>query len=231
MTGSGAVVSEVLKILSLPVARVTMLGTVIGSAVLGGSFGGQLGATGGVIASVVYVYAGLVVLGAHVTGSEYAGSQVSTTLLGVPRRGRLVTAKVISLGVVALATSTSALAAGALSASASASASASSGVELGVIAGAIVYLTSLGLISGAFAFLFRASIPALVVMLVLAYILSPLLVSLTELAAWLPDRAGRLLYAPDAEPGWSAAAGGIVLLAWVAVVWGAAALRFARRDA
>lgn len=229
MTGSGAVVSEVLKILSLPVARVTMLGTVIGSAVLGGSFGGQLGATGGVIAAVGYVYAGLVVLGAHVTGSEYAGSQVSTTLLGVPRRGRLVTAKVISLGVVALATSTSALAAGALSASASASAS--SGVELGVIAGAIVYLTSLGLISGAFAFLFRASIPALVVMLVLACILSPLLTSLTELAAWFPDRAGRLLYAPDPEPGLSAATGGIVLLAWVAVAWGAAALRFALRDA
>lgn len=230
MTRSGAVVSEVLKILSLPVVRVTMLGTWIGAAVLGAAFGGQLGAAGGVIASVVYVYAGLVVLGAHATGSEYAGSQIRRTLLGVPRRGRLVAAKAVSLGVLALTTSALAVAAGALSAAASAAASTSSNLELGGIAGAVIYLTCIGLLSGALAFLFRASIPALVVMLVLAYIVSPLLANFTELAAWLPDRAGRLLYATDPEPGWSATTGGIVLFAWVAIAWGVAALRFARRD-
>ncbi|MFD0820892.1 hypothetical protein ACFQ0D_21880, partial [Micromonospora zhanjiangensis] len=76
----------------------------------------------------------------------------------------------------------------------------------------------------------RALVPALVAMLGLVLVVSPLLAGLTGYARLLPDRAGQALYAVP-SPGLTAPDGGLVLLGWIVAVGAAAATTFRRLDA
>jgi len=155
--------------------------------------------------------------------SEYAGSQVRTTLAAVPDRVRALLGKTVACFLVATATSATGLA-GALVAVGGA-------VPVGPVAGAVAHLVLVGLLAFALALLLRALVPALVGMLSLLLVVPPLLAGVTEHARWLPDRAGRALYAPGADAVLTPATGALVLAGWIAVVGGGAAWAFFARDA
>ena len=99
------------------------------------------------------------------------------------------------------------------------------------VAGAALYLVLIGFLGLALAGLLRSLIPPLVAMLTLVLIVSPLLAASTEHARWLPDKAGSLLYLPDADPVLTAGTGALVLLAWITLTVIAAATAFVNRDA
>lgn len=72
--------------------------------------------------------------------------------------------------------------------------------------------------------------PALVAVLSLTLVVSPLLRSVSELSRWLPDRAAWQLLEP-ADRALGPAGGALVALAWTAAVWLPGVLRFVRSDA
>ena len=97
------------------------------------------------------------------------------------------------------------------------------------VVGATAYLVLVGLLAHAVALLVRHLVSALTGMLSLVLIVSPLLAGLTRHARWLPDRAAMQLYDP-ADALLTAATGTLVMLAWIALVGGTAAVLFVRRD-
>ena len=185
------------------------------------------------IQAVPYVQTGLILLGVLPVAQEYAGGQVRTTLAVVPRRGLLLVGKTIAALVAVVLTAVVAVggivAATALTHHLLGASSAGNGIDPLQVLGAAAYLALIGLLSHAVALLVRHLIPALVGVLSLVLILSPLLATLSEHARWLPDRAAMQLYS-SADPVLTATTGTLVMLAWIALIGGAAAVAFARRD-
>jgi hypothetical protein len=70
-------------------------------------------------------------------------------------------------------------------------------------------------------------------MLTAVLVLSPMLAAITRLAAYLPDRAGALLYQSTPDPGdvLTPVQGAAVLGTWIMVLLGAATVTFTARDA
>lgn len=183
---------------------------------------------------VPFVVALLVALGVVPVAHEYAGRQVLTSLCAVPRRGRLAAAKTLA------ATATTALVS---VATVAASATAAHVVQLAVdvpsapaapdvtrVLGATAYLTYVGMLAHAVTLLVRHLVPALVAVLTLVLVVSPVVAGSTDLARWLPDRAATTWYDPG--PGLlEAHAGTVVALAWLALVGAAGCVRLARTAA
>lgn len=228
----GALAAELSKIRTLQGAAAAALGSVVVAAVLAwvlatAATDTRPDAVAVVLATVPLLQVGPVLLGVLAVASEYAGTQVRTTLTAIPDRGAALIGKTAAFLVAATLTSTASCAA-ALAAAVVVVGGAGS---LRPVAGAAAHLVLVGLLAFALAVLLRALIPPLVAMLGLLLVVSPLLASATEHARWLPDRAGRALYLPGSDAVMTPTAGALVLVGWVAVVGGAATWAFLARDA
>ena len=232
----GAVAAETSKLGSLPGARLAAAGTPLAAAALLAALAGA--GTGPVDGEVLlrqalpYLQCGLVLLAVLVSGQEYEGRQVATSLVAMPQRGALQGAKVCALVAAAVPAATATVGAAHLTAWA---VGAARGVPVvapdpGRTLGAVGYLVALCLLAHAAATLLRGAVPALVAVLSLTLIVSPLLGAATEHARWLPDRAAWQLLQPD-DRVLGPAGGAMVALAWVAAVWLLGVLRFVRSDA
>lgn len=212
--------AELIKLWGLPAVLATSLGTVVAGAILG--------AAGTPVVPLLQV--GPILLGVLAVATEYAGRQIATTLTVTPNRLRLLAGKTVAYVFTATVISGAGLAVAWLARTVR-----GAGSERAVagwpIAGATVYLVLIGLLALALATVLRSLIPPLVGMLVLVLVVSPLLAGYTEHARWLPDRAGRLLYLPDADPLLTPATATIVLLAWAGSAALAAGHMFLSRDA
>jgi ABC-2 type transport system permease protein len=226
--------AELLKLRSLPAAVATAAGTVVIGAILAAALASSAPATpsaastsaapDAVIQAVPFLQIGPIVIGVLTVASEYAGRQIVTTLAATPDRLRLLAAKTVAYLVAATIISVATIGGGLAAAWLVIPVRA---VAVWPMAGAAVYLVVIGLLSLGLAAVLRSLVPPLVIMLALLLIVSPLLAGYTEHARWLPDRAGSLLYRPDAD----AMIGAVVLVAWIAVTASAAIATFLRRDA
>ncbi|MDF2846020.1 MAG: transporter permease [Oerskovia sp.] len=237
------VAAELDKLRTLPVTVLAVVGTVVVGALIAAAQAAAAAdqglATSAVdvtLRTVPFVVAGLVLVGVLAVSQEHAGRQVATTLAAVPRRGLLVAGKSIAAtGVVALA-ATSTL--GACMAAATVtrllldapSSTDGAGAGAGALVGAAAYLVLIGVFSHAVALVVRHLVPALVGVLALVLVVSPLLAGATEHARWLPDRAAAAWF--DAGPGaLDGPTATLVALAGVVVVGGLGSWRFLVRDA
>ncbi|HEY0805849.1 MAG TPA: hypothetical protein VGD84_12320 [Pseudonocardiaceae bacterium] len=191
------------------------------------------------LAAIPYCQIGLIVLGIVTTASEYGGPQIRTTLASVPNRMTLLTGKVVAYLAVAAGTAlttvgTSVVATEtALGAHRPPVSALRTAHHLGTMLGAAGYLVLIGLLAIAVAVLVRSFVATLVAMLTAIVVLSPVLAAITKLAAYLPDRAGALLYQSNPDPGGvlTPVQGAVVLGTWIVVLLGAAAVTFTARDA
>ncbi|RSS45652.1 ABC transporter permease [Streptomyces sp. WAC08241] len=177
----------------------------------------------------------LVVLAVLAVGGEYGTGMIRTSLAAVPRRGRLLAAKLTALGttglVWGLVTGAVALFAGSAALGAPAPLHAEA---VRALAGAGAYAGLLAVLAGALTFVVRRSLAALGVLLPLLFVVSGALAATPELrslARLLPDRAGLRLMQTHQEAGdLSPAAGGAVLLLWAALTAAGAHLALRRQD-
>ncbi|GAA2572270.1 hypothetical protein GCM10010435_53580 [Winogradskya consettensis] len=142
--------AEILKMGTLPAAWLSLLSLAALIAVARGD--------------VQYSQAGFLVLAVVTVASEYAGGQMRTSLVAVPRRGKVLAAKVTVLGVM--------------------------GGVAGVVAGHAWYLTLVTLLAAAVALLMRGGVPALTVLLGWFFVAAPLLRGGARWVTYVPD-AGR----------------------------------------
>lgn len=232
--------AELGKLRTLPVVVIAAVGTaVIGAtmvaalAAYAAEQGTPVSSTDVTIQAIPFVQAGLILLGVLPVAHEHTGSQLSTTLAVVPRRGLLLAGKTLAT-LVAVALTAAATVGGSLVAAAltrhlvDAPVDDDGGGPWPVL-GATTYLVLVGLLAHAVALLLRHLVPALVGTLSLVLIVSPLLAGLTEHARWLPDRAAMQLYDP-ADAVLTATTGALVMIAWIVLVGAPAAVLFVRCD-
>ncbi|WP_433012813.1 hypothetical protein [Kribbella sp. CA-294648] len=177
--------------------------------------------------TIQYAQVGFILLGVLTVGSEYAGSQIHTTLLSMPNRLALLTGKAVAYGVTALAaailTVTVVFVAVQLSSDQPVG-------DLAALLGAVAYLVLIGLFAAAIVTLTRNLLAAVVAMATLVLIVSPLLRNITTAASYLPDSAGMRLY-QGADDGLTVLQGSAVLVGWLAVAHLVSAATFLKRDA
>lgn len=179
----------------------------------------------------------VILLAALIAGTEYLDGQLRSTLLATPRRGRVLTAKLI---VVAGAAALIGLIATAAAVLLKHAALGDHGIPvIGFTAGmawnllgVVVNYVLIGLIAAAITMLARTFIATLVVLVPLVLGLTISLVSIFPILKYLPDLAGIQLLTeyPDIgllEP----IPGGLVMAGWVGALVALAALAFHRRDA
>ncbi|MCW2849978.1 MAG: transporter permease [Marmoricola sp.] len=181
-------------------------------------------------------------LGVLVVSGEYSTGMIRATLAAVPRRQPVLVAKAlvfaVVVGVAMIAASIVAfLVAQAFLSGYRPTYSLADGSTLRVVIGTGIYLTLVGLLGSALAWIVRSTPGALVAVVGLILIL-PVLCELilpswgTHIAAYLPTGAGASfstsLRAPDALSPW---AGLGVMVAWVALGLVAASVILRRRDA
>jgi ABC-2 type transport system permease protein len=182
------------------------------------------------------------VLGVLIISSEYSTGMIRTTLTAVPKRIRVLTAKVAVFAVAALAVALVACFA-AFGIGQSIFASKGANVSLGdpgvlrAVVGSAIYLTAIGLIGVALGTLLRRTAGAIATLFGLLLVAPALAQALpspwdTDVGKFLPSGAGTALFAvrPTSDilsPG----AGLAVLVAYVVVALAAAAIVLDRRDA
>lgn len=181
-------------------------------------------------------------LGVLVVSGEYSTGMIRATLAAVPRRLPVLVAKAVVFAVVVGVAMVAASVVAFLVAQAFLSGyrptfSLSDGSTLRVVIGTGIYLTLVGLLGSALAWIVRSTPGALVAVVALILIL-PILLELVlpswggHIAAYLPTGAGASfstsLAAPDALSPWT---GLSVMVAWVLVGLAAAAVALRRRDA
>lgn len=190
---------------------------------------------------------GAVIVGVVMMSSEYAanspdaggGRQIASTLTATPRRWTVLAAKAIVVVAVVLGSAALALPAtlGVAAALIGAAGAETSTVaeQLARCLGATLYWSMSGLIAFAITVVLRGGIVPLIVLIVNNSLVSiPLLLStITPLAFWLPDLAGRQLFGGDylVEGGLDALPGALVMAAWTAALLVVAGVVFRRRDA
>lgn len=191
---------------------------------------------------------GAVIIGVVVISSEYAttaadaggGRQLSVTLAAVPGRTRLLMAKAATVVLFVVVTAAIALPASIALARSVLGVHAVETVPvsemLGRCLGAALYWALSGLIALAIASLTRSGVIPLIVLIVNGSLVSVsyLLTQLTPVAHWLPDMAGRSLFAGphDAiEGALDALPGALVMIAWTIALLAVAGVVLTRRDA
>jgi ABC-2 type transport system permease protein len=195
--------AELIKLATLRIVPVTVAVTVVVTPLL---------ALAGGRRAVEFGQVGFLVLGVLTAATEYAGSQIRTSLAAVPDRLVLLAGKV--LAYLAVATPVAVLAS-----------VLSSGVP---VPGATAYLVLIGLLALGVAQVARSLVGSLATVVALVFVVSPLLEQVTRAAAYLPDRAGAVLYRPGTLP---PATGGLVLVAWLVAGFAVTGFVFARKDA
>jgi len=230
--------AELTKLRGLPAALATVLTTVVAAAALSvavaASSTGALDAVRVTLLTVPFLQVGPILVGVLTVATEYAGSQIRTSLTATPNRLLLLAGKTLAYLATAAVTSLAAVGAGLAGAAITLAVrdTAPGGDATGwPAAGAVLYLVLIGLLGLALTVSLRSLVPALVSMLGLVLIASPLLRGYTGHARWLPDRAGGFLYLPDADPVLTPGTGTLVLLAWIAATSVAAVATFHTRDA
>lgn len=182
------------------------------------------------------------IVGVLITSSEYPGGQLTATVLAVPRRARVLAAKLVLSTIVT--TLLGLLFAGYIATVVQAPlgahsvyATGTAGTLLTSLALAVCSWTGLGVISTGIAFVIRSQTVALTSMVVLAFGGTPLMMAL-PIFQYLPTNAGVLMFI-DREnqtsdwlnpPDITVPAAGITLAAWCAAVIVAAIVVFTRRD-
>jgi hypothetical protein len=181
-------------------------------------------------------------LGVLVVSGEYSSGMIRATLAAVPRRQPVLVAKVVVftvvVGIAMIAASVVAfLVAQSVLSGYRPTYSLSDGDTLRVVVGTGIYLTLVGLLGSALAWIIRSTPGALVAVVGLILIL-PVLFELvlpswgTRVAAYLPTGAGASfstnLRMPHSLPPW---VGLGVMVAWVVVGLVAASVTLRRRDA
>lgn len=181
------------------------------------------------------------ILGVVTVSSEYTPSsadspgdrQLTTTLLAVPRRYRLVAAKGIVVAVV-VAVQGMIAAVGTLLLVEAEHGGTYPAAEPSRVAGAVLDWTLLGLLAYALALIFRNGIVTLTLLIVNAGVvsLSWLLLKVTTLGAYLPDIVGKHMYLSDfGDVPIHPVVAGTVLTAWVTALLALAVRIFRRREA
>lgn len=233
------VLAELSKLRTLPMAMLAAVGTVLLGAAIAVALAtsdphAPSGAVGAVVAAVPFAQLGIILLGILPAAHEHAGAQFRTSLTAVPNRSLFLAAKsiaaLLAITVTAVLTVGVGLLAAAVTQAAMGISVTGGDAKSWALSGAVLYLSLIGLLAHAVALLVRHLVPALVTMLALVLIASPLVAAATEHARWLPDRAGSLLYIPDADPVLTAGTGALVMLGWILVAGMAGAVRFTTRD-
>lgn len=192
--------------------------------------------------AVHYGQIGIIVLGVLAVSSEYGNGQVRTSLLAVPGRWRFLAAKA---GAVALAALLCAVVTVPAAFVTYQIALGEHGLPLGDVpgsdvpamwAGAVLYWVLMALLAAGATLVSRSALLPLAVLVGMVMALSIFLTTLTDLADYLPDRAGAQLFTLDGQGAGppsdlSTLEGGAVMCAWVVGVWALAAWVFHRRDA
>lgn len=184
---------------------------------------------------------GVVVLAVAAAGSEYSADsalmsghatgsrQMVTSLLAVPRRGRVLAAKAVAVTVTTLGLAVVAVPLTMLVTR--------GGLDrdlAGRYVGVSLYWVLMALLALAIAALARGVVVPMVALLANMTLVSVtfLLTRLTTLAYYLPDMAGAHLFARNGLfEQFSPVTGGLVMAAWTAVLLVAAGVTFDRRDA
>ncbi|RKS10596.1 ABC-2 family transporter [Nocardiopsis sp. Huas11] len=182
---------------------------------------------------------GMIVLGVLAVSGEYAGGQIRTSLLAVPGRLRLLAAKAAALAGAALAAALVTVPGSFVAAQAGLGEHGLPWSRMweapvaGHLAGAVLYWVLIALLAAGLTVVVRNAVVPLVVLVGLALAGSQLLSVATDLADFLPDRAGALMFREGADYAHdlTAVQGGAVMLAWVAAVGVVAVVLFHRRDA
>jgi hypothetical protein len=222
------VAAEWVKLRGLPAVLVTMLGTVGAAIVLTAlvaaaephpktAAGTTVDATQIMLRTIQFLQVGPILIGVLAVATEYAGSQIRTTLAATPARTLLLAGKAVAYVGAAAITSATALGATTITL-ALRSRTDISGRSL---LGGGLYLVLIGLLGFALAVLLRSLIPPLATMLGLVLIVSPLLKGFSDNARYLPGADVVLTPGTDA----------LALLGWITVVTVAATTAFHARDA
>ncbi|MCI2958728.1 ABC transporter permease [Agromyces atrinae] len=178
----------------------------------------------------------IILLAALITGSEYLGGQLRTTLVATPRRGRVFIAKLVvitalTLVIAVLSTSASvALAHAALGVHGLAMTEFTAGIAWNLVGVAVNY-TLMALISAAITVIARTIIVALVTLVPLVLGVTISLVGTIPALRYLPDLAGIQLV--TSYPGiglLDPVTGGMVMAAWAVSLGSVAGIAFHRRD-
>ncbi|MDO3700260.1 hypothetical protein Q3W71_01010 [Micromonospora sp. C28SCA-DRY-2] len=224
--------AELIKLRTLPAVAGTIGATLLGvpglALVLQAAApepAGASAATDAGFQAIEYGQVGLILLGVLAAATEYSGRQIHTTVKSVPHRPLLAAGKAVAHLVTAAMTAV--LAVGALA-----------GVgerrpSFGPLLGAVAYLLLISMLAYTVALLTRGVLAALVVMLGLVFVASPLLTRVTAMAGYLPDRAGRQMYQTGSsyDTTLTAGQGGVLMALWVALALALATVMFIRRDA
>jgi ABC-2 type transport system permease protein len=162
---AGAYRAEVIKLVTLPAVFVTVLTAGIVSAALSVVPDADV---------VGYAQAGFVVLGVLAVTSEYSGGQVRTSLVSVPRRIELLTAKALALTSASVPAAAVIMTASRLVARFT-TAQRAGPLTASRIVAAVAYLALVALLAAGVAALTRRTTPALVVLLGYFFVAAPLL--------------------------------------------------------
>jgi ABC-type transport system involved in multi-copper enzyme maturation permease subunit len=190
---------------------------------------------------------GAVVIGVVVMSSEYtanrtdagSGRQITATLAASPHRTRVLVAKALTVVLLVVVAAAATIPAGVGIARLIIGGGSPGTVALDDALlrtlGATLYWTLTGLIALAITVLARSGIIPLVVLIANSSLVSVslLLTSITPLAHWLPDMAGRRLFGglSTVEGGLDAGPGALVMAAWAVALLAVAGVVFSRRDA
>lgn len=190
--------------------------------------------------AISYGQIGIIVLGVLVATSEYAGGQIRVSLAAVPNRNLFLTAKATALLLASLAVAVPTVVlsylATVMGLGEHGRITLTTGDIPGHLAGAVGYLVLMSLLAFALGVLTRSTVVPLVGLIALTQAVSTVLVQtvdpLAHLARYLPDLAGKLLYAQSpSQDILTATTGGLVMVAWVAGLLLAGHLVLNRSDA
>lgn len=189
------------------------------------------------LVALVYGQIGIIVLGVLVAGSEYAGGQIRVSLAAVPNRNLFLAAKAAALTLVSLAVAVATVVSSGLAAEAGLGAHGDMSWAAGnLLTGAVCYLVLMSALGFALTMVTRNAVIPLALLITLTQAGSNLLLqtsSIGDLAKYLPDMAGMVMFFPDSPSHdiLTATTGGLVMAAWVAVLLLVSQLLLNRRDA
>ncbi len=184
----------------------------------------------------------LAVVAALSVTSEYTSGAIRTTLIAVPTRASVATAKAIVFALIGLLLGS---AASGIALFASWLVGRENAIEtqlptefvVQLVVGSGLYLAAICVLAIGLAFLIRHPVGTLITVLVLLTV-APLLLAavpleiIRDVIAFLPSIAGQMIFAPDTGTSALSPWGGLGVLAiWAVALWGAGIALLQRRDA
>jgi ABC-2 type transport system permease protein len=178
----------------------------------------------------------VILLAALITGTEYLDGQLRTTLLATPRRGRVLTAKLLLVGLLATLIGFIAIGTSVIIKHAVIGEHGLGPTELTVrigwnLLGVSVNYALIGLLAAGITILARSYVVTLIVLVPLVLGITVSLLGAVPVLKFLPDLAGIQLLMPYPGVGvLDPIPGGLVMACWAASVAGAAWATFRTRD-